>query len=355
MGSRRFYPYAVKPDAIQLGLQPTSSALVTMADGSLALGDRDATAVGLIAAASLDEYIYDSVIDRSEKADPPVQVVLICRSRESRKRLVFDLQDSEPRNGSIVFQRELSFDLSSWRGEVLLEVVLVRTTTNRDLPPDLGADRGSRLAWSESRRILLSGQRPGPGTNINVEWVRFSEIEHLKPFSEHMWRLTYPPGDPPLLRMNLDMGKEFQDIVEVRYTSGEKLHTQKMVEASIQLQVWSSLLATALERYREETAIESDEFRDDDEIGCRVADMSHGWERDLLLDWAARLFPDYSDPLEKLEESARVDNTSEFRDMLARIGNAAQQYTKAADSVLGFIRRTSSGEEDPPDGLSEDI
>ena len=344
MGSRRFYPYAVKPDAIQLGLQPTSAALVMMADGSLALDDPEATRVDLIAAASLDEFIYETLLDSSELSDPPVRVVLICRSRESRKRLVFDLQDSESRNGSVVFQRELSFDLSTWRGELILEVVLVRTTTNRDLPPDIGSDQGSRLAWSESRKILLSPPRPGPGTDINIDWVRFSEIEHLQPFSGHMWRLTYPPGGSPLLRMNLDMGKEFQDIVEVRYTSGEKLRTQKMVEASIQLQVWSSLLATALEKYRGETAVESDE-RDDDESAFSVDAMSRGWERDLLLEWAPRLFPDYSDPLEYLEESARVEHSNEFRDMLARMGNAVQQYTGAAESVMGFIRLSSGGDE----------
>ena len=75
----------------------------------------------------------------------------------------------------------------------------------------------------------------------------------------------------------------------------------------------------------------------DDQDVLAVHDMSPGWQRDLLLEWAPQLVPHVSDHESGLAEALCPDTPESMRDLFGRVGDAIQVRCNIPESVKMFV------------------
>lgn len=346
MGSKLFYPYATMDNEISFNISPSGPGLITAADGAVEVSNPEISTVKFTAAAVVDTSLFRKVLHESELADREgvLNLVLICKSRESRTTQVFEFGSGDNNNGTLRFGIDMEMDRAVWKGEASLQAILCRVTGNDGLPPEYGQQKGCKLAWSEERSIFFEARDKHPGTDIDVQWENFGETEELKIYSKQMFHLDLDPlRTRPVLFLNRDIGDRFEELLESSFSGGDRLRDQRAVETVIQSQVYGLLLTAALESYRTAAKAYAGADQDPSDIaaeplilGLRGSDeeWDNSWKKDILIRHAAQLCPGESDPEEYIEESVnQLEDDTAFLRLMGNVGDVAQQISNISDAM----------------------
>ena len=341
MPAATFYPYRVAPNEIDLGLSGLHGTVLAGYGGnSQVLEEPVPGVVHLCASISMDNSIYSSVVDQDELDDPPVSIYLIGKSRGSRKTVVRNAGAGHWNNGVGVYRVEMEFARAECVGDMTFEAVMVRDQSRVVHGGQYATESGSRLAWSQERSILFDRPLLHAGTALSFNWVSFSSEAdpELNARKNQMCFLRYSGENLPTVFMNRDMGQEFEDLLQ-NSQNGVKLRSQQAVEGILQMQIWNSILMAAINSYQNESAsVAADSMEDDDdESVLAVQDMSPGWQRDLLLEWAPHLLPDVSDHETGLAGALNPDTPESMRDLFGRVGDAIQIRCNIPESVKMLV------------------
>ena len=336
-----FYPYQVAANEIDLGLSGLhGTGLAGYGENSQIIEEPPPTVIHICASISLDISIYSSVLDPDELDDPPVSIYLIGKSRGSRKTVVRNAGAGHWNNGVGVYRVELEFPRVECVGDMIFEAVMVRDQSKAVHGGQYGTEAGSRLAWSQERMILFDRPALHAGTALPFNWVSFSSEAdpELNSRKNQMCFLRYSGENLPTVFMNRDMGQEFEDLLQ-NSQNGVRLRSQQAVEGILQMQIWNSVLLAAINSYQNErkSAAADSIDGDDDQDVLAVHDMSPGWQRDLLLEWAPELVPDVSDHESGLAEALSPDTPESMRDLFGRVGDAIQVRCNIPESVKMFV------------------
>jgi len=341
MPAATFYPYRVAANEIDLGLSGLhGTGLAGYGGDSQILEEPVPTMIHLCASVSLDNSIYSSVLDQDELDDPPVSIYLIGKSRGSRKTVVRNAGTGHWNNGVGVYRVEMEFSRAECVGDMTFEAVMVRDRPRSVHGGQYATEEGSRLAWSQERTILFDRPALHSGTALPFHWVNFSSEAdpELNSRKNQMCFLRYSGENLPTVFMNRDMGQEFEDLLQ-NSQNGVRLRSQQAVEGILQMQIWNSVLMAAINSYQNESrSAAADSMDGDDDQGIlAVHDMSPGWQRDLLLEWAPQLVPHVSDHESALAEALSPDTPESMRDLFGRVGDAIQVRCNIPESVKMFV------------------
>jgi len=325
MSRSEFYPFRTQPDSIQLQLVPIQEQVRRSSDGSLLIFELDSNHVSINALIDVPPNIVNNVLDVSENEDPPVKVILLYRSVESRYRTSIDL------NGSSSKEHLLEFKRDDWRGTVEFRACMVRTKDKPHLPAGYANKAGAILAWSGLARILFDEPRLPPGDYLRIIWKDFAESEEwLQRQSNHLFALD-TSEEIPVIILNQGVPNAYQ-IFNNRASSGRIAQIRDATFYMIVHQVWSSLIADTLVNISE-TRMGGEE---DIEL---VLDELPGWQQALITDWLPKLYPeeDPDEALSHLISSIRAGNGS--RDLIyKRLPEAIQRQYGTWRGFRGLVQ-----------------
>ena len=361
MGSKLFYPYSVGDNSVAFGISPEDGGLIQSPDGDFEASDVGGNAVTCKAGAVLDTSLLRNILHQSEisSASGILSLVLVCKSRESRATEIFEFGSGDDNNGTLRFGIDVSLDRSIWKGEIGLQAVLSRVTSNSELPLGYGKEKACKLAWSEERRIFFDGRAKHSGTDIDVQWDSFEQNGDLRMYSSQMFHLDLDPVRArPVLYMNRDLGERFEELIESTFSSGDRSRDQRTVEAVIQSQVYGLLLTAALESYqtaaRDFLMSHNNVSPGDEETPELDLQDSDGiwvdsWKKDILIRHAAQLCPGESDPEEYIRRCAHQSDDTDFMRLIGNVGDVTQQISNLSDAMR--TRFVQYAAEDPGDVL----
>lgn len=341
MPAATFYPYRVAANEIDLGLSGMHGTdLAGYGGNSQIIEEPIPPVIHLCASISLDNSVYASVLDQDELDEPPVSIYLIGKSRGSRKTVARNAGPGHWNNGVGVYRIEMEFPRAECVGEMTFEAVMVRDRSRDVHDGQYATETGSRLAWSQERTILFDRPPLHSGTALPFEWKSFSSEAdpELNARKNQMCFLRYYGDNLPTVLMNRDMGQEFEDLLQ-NTQSGVRLRSQQAVEGILQMQIWNSILMAAINLYQDDMRSRKNDATggDGEDYNFTLHEMSPGWQRDLLLEWAPQLFLDVSDPETDLSEALNQDTTDSMRDIYVRVGDAIQIRCNIPESVKMFV------------------
>lgn len=326
MTTAQFFPYKTAPAGIALDIEPEGIELKRAGDGSLQIYQSGADHFILMASAILPVETITGVIAPCEQANPPVALRLVYRSLESRTRGTWEFKgDGTVFDASIVLKGE------EWIGTLEVQAVLVRTSSNPDLPPDYARDLGSLLSWSAPPlRLLFDQPQSPPGGNLEVTWLDFGQDEWLKQSaSQHLFALDTRGTLPRLLLNSAVPGAHA--ILNNNATQGPRARVRDSTYNTIVHQVWTSLLSMALGSLFDS----SDSLQG---TGPDINEVPEGWRRAVLLDWATYLFPE-REPEDALDALVTASGTTAgLESIQSRIPTAIQTRFKTYGGFEGMAR-----------------
>ncbi len=327
MSADRFYPYRVAAEQMLLDLSlPEGPDLRRTGDGSIVVYEEEPDVLKLNASVLIADSVFDWVLAPSERANPPVDVRLVCSSRESRRRSSISMP------GDGIHEGELTLERQDWRGIVEIRAVLVRTDTASKPSSGFAADRGASLAWSSSRRVLFDEPPQPPGDQLEVKWENFAESTNpaRKRNAASIFALD-TSGEQPVVFLNLGVHRAV-DVLGSAGTHGRKARIRDATNYMIVHQVWTSLVGISLAKM---AAIKnSGESVSSDDLLGEVGD----WEARTLRDWSRHLYPDldHEDALETLIKAA--DNPVETQEIMSFLPSAIQQRFRTFRGFEGLVR-----------------
>lgn len=336
-----FYPYRVAANEIDLGLSGMlGTDLAGYSGNSQTIEEPVPPMIHLCASISIDNSVYASVLDPDELEEPPVSIYLIGKSRGSRKTVARNAGAGTWNNGVGVYRVEMEFPRSECVGEMTFEAVMVRDLSRPIHDGQYATETGSRLAWSLKRTILFDRPALHSGTALPFEWKSFSSEAdpELNTRKNHMCFLRYYGDNLPTVLMNRDMGQDFEDLLQ-NTQSGVRLRSQQAVEGILQMQIWNSVLMAAINSYQDEMKSNDNDAtgEDGEDYNFTLQDMSPGWQRDLLIEWAPQLFPDVSDHETVLSDTLNQGTTDSMSGLYGRVGDAIQIRCNIPESVKMLV------------------
>jgi hypothetical protein len=259
----------------------------------------------------------------SERAKPPVKMVASITCIEGRVRRSEEL----PKMADDTFHGTVTIDPAEFVGEVDIQLMLIRTAVAAKVSDGLAADRGVRLTWSEEQKILLSPPKLPHGSFIQVEWEDFSNSGgDLANFSNSFFHLDQTGTNPKLL-LNQAVSNELYKIMEF----GGHGHEKALVRDTIFSFIAMSVMQTMLQDIARQLNGDAD--------GAPPADIENlrEWQRRLIEDLAADLYPEYpeDDALQHLLHTVcSEDGLSELIRLRIPLANQANRSVKRACEKL---------------------
>jgi hypothetical protein len=324
----RFYPHRAAPERIRLALDPVGTELETGPDGALLADQEEIETITLNCSAAVPAGLAEEVLPPDELARPPLEMLLVYTSIESRKRTAQRLEgDGNVYHGQLTLRRQ------DWRGSIEIEAVLIRTTTNPSVPAGFASDRGSRLSWSEPWRVVFDTPPLPPGDRIQVCWEEFSRSDDpwLRAHRDNLFALS-TAGERPVIYLNREIPGAVT-ILSSLGTRGRKARIRDATHFMIAHQVWSSLLAMTL----------TDLAATDRELSAeeRLGDL-RDWQRRMLIDWSRYLYPD-EDAQTALERLvAAAGDPVQTGEVMRRLPNAIQDRFRTFRGFEGLAQEIHS-------------
>lgn len=325
MSTQRFYPHRTAPEEISLNVETEAVQLRRSTEGAICIYDSNIESVPMRVSALLPANTLQKVLDPSEQATAPVELLLVYRSVESRKRGTWKLAGD-----GTVFETVIVLDRKDWIGTLQIEVVLARTRANSKLPHEFASEKGSILSWSNPVRILFDEPPSPPGGTLEIDWMDFRELDWLESAaSGHIFAID-TRGSVPRLLLNLAVTGAYS-ILTSNATHGTAARVRDATYSTIVHQAWTSLLGMAVSGL---TATSDTEMG----TGPDPAELAQVWHRDILEDWAQHLFPgfDYEEAFERLVQSSATP--AGIEDVLGRIPTAIQARFETFKAFEGLTR-----------------
>lgn len=284
MPTRSFFPYRTAPDQLMFELHAADGTAIPSSNGSLLAYEQDFETLEIRADVVMVDDVLGRVIDPSEHDDPPAEVRLVCRSDRSRAR------HSVPLDGDGIYETTLVFDRQEWSGDVEIQAVMFRTRRNGSVSPASGfaTERGSLLAWSEPRRLVLDEPSRPLGDRLDVQWENFAESTNFRrrAHPDHLFDLDTSTGERPIIYCNSGL-RALRAILNSRAPHGKVASIRDATNYMIAHQVWSSLLSIALA----EVARAGAKALEDASVEEILDTVGGDWQRRILRDWSRWLYP----------------------------------------------------------------
>lgn len=328
MSPDRFYPYRTAAEQIRLAIDPADIELGRGSDGSLLAYGDDTEVVNLRLSIAIPDSVFEQVVAPAELADPPLDVRVVYRSIESRKRCVLSV------SGDGIYEGTLSLRRQDWRGAVEMQALLIRTREGDGLPAGFASARGALLAWSAPGRVLIDEPHQPPGGQLRVRWEDFAS-------SSSHWRRQHAGDlfaldtteDPPVIFLNLGIPQAYP-VLQSAGTRGPKARIRDATYSMIVHQVWSSLLSIALAELAATSVTPGEEDQDPEDRLGQIAD----WQQGIIRDWSSYLYPD-RDPESALQELVlAADAPGSMTDVMSRLPNAIQMRLRTVRGFQGLVR-----------------
>lgn len=328
MSPDRFYPYRTAADQIHFVIDSEDAELRRSRDGSLLAHGDGVEVVKLRLSIAIPDSVIERVVAPSEQMDPPLDVRVVYRSIESRKRCIL----SVPGDG--IHEGTLSLRCRDWRGAVEMQALLIRTREGDALPEGFASARGAMVAWSAPGRVLVDEPYQPPGGQLQVRWEDFAR-------SSSRWRRQHAGDlfaldtteDPPVILLNIGIPRAYP-VLQSAGTRGPKARIRDAAYAMIVHQVWSSLLSIAIVELAAISSAPGEDYRDPEDRLRQIPD----WQQGIIRDWSNYLYPD-RDPESALQQLvSAADDPRSMTDVMSRLPNAIQTRLRTVQGFQGLVR-----------------
>jgi hypothetical protein len=327
MSQAVFFPYATLPQAIEAEWELRGADFAETPTKAFRLVEdmpRDGRIV-LAVSSPIDDALIARALPESERAEPPVQVLLVVRSPSSRLRTAVPMVSTE---GSVL-TGEIELPGSMIHGQVDAFVVVVRTAHGA---PTSGyaSHKGAILGTSETKTIELEEPPSPPGGYLEVSYedFRLSGSNLRRANSDKLFAIDLE-GEVPTIWLN-DAIPDLARVTQSRARRGLPRRVRDATFDTITTQVWTSLIATAVSALAIALA-------DDVEYG-EALDSLDDWQSRTIHFWAERVFPELS-ASQAVEAVCHSASGPERLPMLfERVTLATQGWSQSAGAFDGLVR-----------------
>ncbi len=319
---QHFFPWAHEAHGIKLSilagqldaarleiLDPRSHALDLSADWHRAQLDLEV---------QVPTRVAKRVIAEEELGDPPLAVLVALRCDRTRlRRRVGRLDWAQGRAGRFAFGLDL--DRAELADKVELDAFLIRARPLEHQAPGVATRVGARLATARAWVLQVDPAPQQSGNYLEVQYRSFVDDPGV-PLSQHaaLYRLELEREDP-ILYLNADH-EHVRVVLDNKGTRGRRVRARELLYERIEAGVWTQLLIHASARIAED------------------GELAYAWERAILDQWLARLYPHETD------DAARCDALRRDYQQLPRLlteidaviqvhGELAQIATKLVDEL----------------------
>lgn len=320
MNRAEFYPYATAGGAIALSLDAPRVEIPVESNGDLRLFEIDTAEITVRASVAIPADLYEEVFSPEERDSPPAEVRIVLRSIESRTRSTWLLE------GDGIYEHMLDLRRDDWSGMVEIQAVLTRSTTSSSVPEAYASEKGNLLAWSEIRRILFDAPPPPPSEYLPARWADFEAVAWLRPFANNLFALSIEDSQPELLLNQRIPGAV--SVLESKAMRGPEARIRNATYYMIAHQVWSSLIASVLDR------LASLAHDGEPDLGDLLS-----WERGVVREWAPLLL--HEEPRDQatsilLERIGQAGFRQEL--LIVRLPTAIQAHVRTFRGFEGLVR-----------------
>lgn len=187
--------------------------------------------------------------------------------------------------------------------------------------------KGSVFQRGDTVTVQLDEADPPPGSGLRVEWRSFKSEPGLS--VQELFALRVEQNEPIIL-LNSDHEGAFQ-VLESRGTHGANARIRDAQFHLIAHQVWTSLIASTLERF-------DSELDNTDRSADEAIKELTPWESQVLDDWAVHLLPPDTGEADRLSELAALLEEGVSDMVLERIPVAIQRRWMTPRSFDGLVR-----------------
>jgi hypothetical protein len=267
------------------------------------------------------------LLHKSEQVVAPCEAVLLVRSDASRMREAIKLKQS----ASGKYQGSFTLDPARHAGQMDVLACLLRKEFAKKNHENYAADKGARIAWSETTRIHLSKPAVRPGNHLEIRWKSFSAPgEFLSEFSQAFSSFEETADETPALFLNQDGDVQLRHLLDYGGFGTEKAHARDAVFGAISTAAWQTMITWCLVDLHAQGLQQQ---------GASLPDLTllKDWQQSVVKDVAPLLYPEKSAP-EALQHLL-VNIVDQFSDILVRrVPPSAQQLAKVRDGYEAIAR-----------------
>lgn len=332
MSPDHFYPYRTAAEQIRLEIDSQGTDIRKGGDGSLLAYEDGTEVVNVRLSIAIPDSVFEKVVAPAERAAPPLDVQVVYRGTESRKRGALSVPGDGIHEGTLTLLRR------EWRGTVEVQAILVRTEDGDGLPDGFASARGALLAWSQPRRVLFDEPPQPPGGQLRVQWEDFGR-------SNSRWRRDHAgdlfsldtTGDLPVVFLNSGISQAYT-VLQSSGTRGPRARIRDATYSMIVHQVWSSLLTIALaELARSADLPEEDRLDPGERLG-----QIPGWQQSIVRDWSSYLYPDRDSESALTDLVLAAGDAGRITDVMSRLPNAIQSRLRTVRGFEGLVRESAN-------------
>lgn len=325
MSHVEFYPYPTDAGSLSLRCEVDHAHAVTEGGRVLLQGLSDGDTATATLIVSLGDDTLDRVLPEIERAAPPVAVLVIAQSTESRIRRAVTLTKLD----GATWTEELPLPKSHLYGRVVLEPVLIRTGPGSD--PRYAQHAGARLAWGPEAQVEIDDAAIPEGGYIEIKWDDFKHS--VNPVRKRNPDLVYAldtEKDPPMLWLNSGID-QLKGVMHAKGPRGRNIRIRDAMNDVVVTQVWTSLVSVVMGRL-------ADEMSEEQEAEAALEGLND-WESRVVHHWAPLLFPQAGTRAEAITDFADYSHDADLRPALQeRLGMAAQRQARTAYAFRGLVR-----------------
>lgn len=193
----------------------------------------------------------------------------------------------------------------------------------------LASAGGSILAEVEDYSVLMDPPQVLPGSSLRIEWRKFSEEPGVS--STDLFALRVE--GTPIILLNTEFPNAY-DILESRGTHGANARIRDVQFHLIVHQVWTSLIARALDSL-------STALREGDRAPLEALEELEEWERQVVKDWAPHLTDSAGD--EAIESLCKHVGKGTGDLLLVGVPSAIQSRFNTPASFSGLVKDLGKG------------
>jgi hypothetical protein len=280
-----FFPFPVVfgQSAVELTVTRSDTG-ATVADRMIDLSNQiDGPEVTLSVSVVVPAETLERVLPQSERADPPVDALLVVGGDASRLR---DSVRLKPEAGGREYRGEWSASRAVGFGDIHLEPVLIRSRGGSD--PGFADHPGALLARGAPVTVRLD-ERDGPlGETLDVKFIPFAETPGLEGRADDLYSLDFE-SNPPRVLLNSSV-PHFKQIMKSKAPRGRDARVRNALYPALAAQVWTTLASVAFSDLHGALLDESGSSADP-AAAATVLDELPAWEASVIRFLALKMYP----------------------------------------------------------------
>jgi hypothetical protein len=316
--AREFFPYPAA-DNVQMSIK-FAGAKPKVAGNVLDLSELDKSSppFQVHVTAKVDQRSVKSVVDPSERAKPPLQLVVRLLAVDSRRRSSLPMKKVGNK-----YNATLTIDPKEWFGDVVIEVAALRSAPLAKTGVPYASDKGAIvLTTSQQQTVRLDAvpERESSGKGLPNRWEDFTQPNSIGHSHQDQLFVIDTQTNPPSIVLNSGLAAEVRQVLDSKGTHGLEARMRDVALAAIAVTCTSSLLAEALITAASEKT--------------PTLDILESWQQSLVQLAAPIMYPQ-SAPATAVDDLLNdLDEPELLWDTIRRkVPTAAQAITRTARSV----------------------